>query len=539
MTASLLVGVAVSLSSLVLPAAAEATGITSFSPVRAAIHASVTIDGAGFSSTESVLFGSVPASFSIESATEIRAKVPDGASTAPITVTTPGATAVSEGPFIVEPNMILILTDDQRFDEVANMPNVERRLVGKGMTFSNAFVSNPLCCPSRATVQTGEYSHSMHVYSNAPGDGGWEMFHGSGEDRSTIATWLQAVGYRTALIGKYLNGYILADASYIPPGWDRWVAWAPHQREEPGYYDYPLSVDGVEREYGSAPRDYSTNVFAHYAKTFIHRTPAGRPLFLWFAPRAPHGAATPPVRYEEACPGVKATRYPDSREADVSDKPLYIRSRPLPGIYAGDGQALRHCQSLLAVDDAVNVILRALSDTGRLSDTVIVFMSDNGLLWNEHRWQGKQVPYEESIHVPLIVRYDPLTRRVPKTDTHLIVNTDLAPTWAELAGIDAPGVDGTSFLPLLDGSGSTWRKDFLLEHTDQPGANPVPTYCGIRTTRYLYVEYSTGEDELYDLTADPYELQNEAGTPTYTAVQLALHQRLVELCDPPPPGLTP
>jgi N-acetylglucosamine-6-sulfatase len=507
--------------------------------MRAAIHAIVTIDGTGLGSTTSVMFGSTTAPFTIESDSRVIAGVPDGASTGPIAVTTSSGSAVSNAPFVVEPNIVLILTDDQRFDEVANMPNVGSELVDKGTTFSNAFVSNPLCCPSRATIQTGEYSHSTHVYSNSPDNGGWETFHGSGDDRSTIATWLRAAGYRTALIGKYMNGYILADASYIPPGWNRWVAWAPHQREEPGYYDYPLSVDGVEREYGSAPQDYSTDVLASYAKTFIRRTPTARPLFLWFAPRAPHGGATPPVRYEQACLGVKATRYSDSREADVSDKPFYIRSRPLPGIYAGDGQALRHCQSLLAVDDAVNVILRALSDTGRLSNTMIVFMSDNGLLWNEHRWQGKQVPYEESIHVPLVVRYDPMTAGMSTTDTHLIVNTDFAPTWAQLAGVDAPGVEGASFLPLLDGSGSTWRNDFLLEHTEQPGADPVPTYCGVRTTGSLYVEYSTGEVEMYDLTTDPYELQNEAGDPTHAAQQLALHERLVKLCDPPPPGFTP
>jgi N-acetylglucosamine-6-sulfatase len=141
----------------------------------------------------------------------------------------------------------------------------------------------------------------------------------------------------------------------------------------------------------------------------------------------------------------------------------------------------------------------------------------------------------------LIVRYDPITGQEPTTDTHLIVNTDLAPTWAALAGVDAPNVDGMSFLPLLDGSATSWRSDFLLEHLFETLSHPVPTYCGVRNTRYVYVEYSTGEEELYDLSADPFELNNLAGSqdPQDMQIRSAMHSRLLELCSPPPPGFTP
>jgi arylsulfatase A-like enzyme len=442
------------------------------------------------------------------------------------------------------PNIVLILTDDMRFDEISRMPFVESDLVGKGVTFSNAFVTNPLCCPSRATIQTGNYSHTTQVYSNHGSDGGWGVFHATGDDRSTIATWLHQgpVNYRTAMIGKYMNGYLARNASFVPPGWNRWVAWAPlHDEAEAGggYYNYPLSVNGTLKQYGSTTADYSTDVYASYARSFINRTPPSRPLFLYFATRAPHGPSTPPARYLDACPGVTMSQYPDSAEADVSDKPPYIQARPIPAPNAGDTQALKHCQSLLAVDDAVRTIFTALQKTGRLQNTMVVFMSDNGLLLGEHRWFGKKVPYEESIHVPFVVRYDPLTQGVPTTDPHLIVNTDLAPTWAQLAGVTPPTTDGTSFLPLLDGTATSWRTDFLIEHADDPADVEVPTYCGVRSEQYMYAKYSDGFEELYDLRSDPFELQNVASEPDYAAVRAKLYARMLELCDPPPPGYVP
>jgi N-acetylglucosamine-6-sulfatase len=170
---------------------------------------------------------------------------------------------------------------------------------------------------------------------------------------------------------------------------------------------------------------------------------------------------------------------------------------------------------------------------------MLVFMSDNGILLGEHHWFGKKVPYEESIRVPMIVRYDPVTGGTASTDPHLVLNVDLAPTFAGAADVSAPGVEGKSLLPLLDGSATSWRSDFLIEHRDPTNHVEVPTYCGVRTEHDVYVEYSTGEEELYDLDADPYELQNLAGDASEAALQASLHQRMLELCSPPPPGFTP
>jgi arylsulfatase A-like enzyme len=443
---------------------------------------------------------------------------------------------------VTPPNIVLILTDDQRFDDLANMPTVQSELVDKGVYFHEAFVTNPLCCPSRATIQTGDYSHTTQVYSNHARNGGWETFHALGDDQSTIATWLHAgaARYRTAMIGKYMNGYTTATASFVAPGWNRWVAWAPQHREEPGYYNYSVSLDGVLKSYGSAQADYSTDVYANYAKGFITQTPPGRPLFLYFSTRAPHGPSTPPARYKDACAGLTPTRYPDVGEADLSDKPPYIQAQPESGPDPGAEQFTRHCQSLLAVDDAVRTILDALEATGRLQNTIIVFMSDNGILWGEHRWNGKKVPYEESIKVPLIVRYDPLTQGTATDDTtHLIVNTDLAPSFAQMAGVASPGAEGMSFVPLLDGTATSWRSDFLIEHADDPKAVEVPTYCGVRNAQYVYVKYQDGFEELYDLNADPYELQNVASDPKYASARADMYARMVQLCQPPPAGFVP
>jgi N-acetylglucosamine-6-sulfatase len=192
---------------------------------------------------------------------------------------------------------------------------------------------------------------------------------------------------------------------------------------------------------------------------------------------------------------------------------------------------------LLAVDRAVGGILDALRTTGRLGTTFILFASDNGLNIAEHRWTEKRVPYEESIHVPIIVRYDPATRTTASTDAHFVLNLDFAQTFANLANVSAPGAQGASTLPLLAGDAAGWRTDFLIEHWENKVQ--VPAYCAVRNQQDLYVEYETGEQELYDLTADPYELTNLASDPTRATTLSALHSRMAQLCSPPPPGFTP
>jgi arylsulfatase A-like enzyme len=440
------------------------------------------------------------------------------------------------------PNIVFVLTDDQRYDELTYMPTLQAELADKGIQFTNAFVSDPLCCPSRSTILTGRYSHSTGVYENLAPNGGFEGF--GSQDQSTIATWLHAAGYETAMVGKYLNGY--DDPSYIPPGWDAWHVFARGGADDSGkraYYGYSLSDQGVLTSYPkttSPPYNYSTEVLAEDALDFVREASPDQPIFLYFSPRAPHKPALPYPGDARALRAAPKLRPPNYNEADVTDKPAYIRSiEPWTQSRKRSNDAFYHDQleALLDVDRAVGRILQALEETGRLSNTLFVFTSDNGEAIGENRWRGKTVPYEASIRVPLVVRFDPLTLGHASTDASLIVNTDFAPTFAQTAGVDAPGVDGMSFLPLLVHGATSWRSDFLVEHLNGDGT--VPTYCGVRTEDSMYLEYQTGETEFYDLKRDPWELQNEAGNPAQQETIQALRERLLQLCSPPPPGFTP
>ena len=430
------------------------------------------------------------------------------------------------------PNVVLVLTDDQRWDTLDVMPTVQSQLVDRGVTFENAFVVNPVCCPSRASTLTGRYSHSTGVYNNGGPYGGWGSFRT--REASTIATWLEGGGYRTGFFGKYLNNY---GGPFVPPGWTRWVAFSPPNTEN--YFSYRLNVDGALVDYGTDPGDYSTDVLADEASSFI-RGATAEPLFVLFAPFAPHGPPTPAPRHEGAFAGLPPWRPASYNEQDAADKPAWVRS--LPPLTAEDGagvDAFRRGQleSLLAVDDAVGELLDALADTGRLDETLFVFTSDNGYLWGEHRWRTKIVPYDESIRVPLVVRYDGVAQTAA-TSPRLVANIDLAPTFAQAAGVAAPGAEGRSFLGLLPAPNAAWRPDFLVENRKSATAPQVPSYCVIRNAARTYVQYGTGEEEIYDVATDPGQLQNLARAPALRPSLVSFRQRTLALCNPPPPGMT-
>ena len=428
------------------------------------------------------------------------------------------------------PNIVLIVTDDQRWDTMRGMPIVQRELMDRGVTFTNAFVSNPLCCPSRASILTGNYSHSTGVYRQRPPFGAFPWF----QDDSTLATWLNGAGYHTGLFGKYIDAYQHdALTGYVPPGWDRWVAFV-----HSSYYDYALSVDGVVESHGDDPAtDYSTTVLGDAAASFVRSAPADQPLFVQFAPAAPHDPAMAEPTYERALRDLEPWRPTSYDEADVSDKPEYVQRFPRltsEQIANVDGLRRRQFLTLRSVDAQVGNLLDALEETGRLQDTLIVFTSDNGLLWGEHRWIRKEVPYEEALRVPLVMRYDGWDV-APRVDDRLALNIDIAPTVAETAGVEHPPTDGASLVTVIDDPGSPWRSDFLIEHME--GRNPVPTYCGVRTETHKYVRYVTGEHELYDLTLDPGEMDNVVSAPEQAQVVAELDERLDELCEPAPPGM--
>lgn len=509
--------------------------IASFAPGRGPEGAAVTLTGSGLASVTEVRFGGTVAAFTADSDTSLRATVPVGGVTGAISVTAPLGSAASVEHFVVQPNIVLILTDDQRWDSLWAMPTVQSELVAKGVRFDDAFVVNPLCCPSRVSFLTGQYSHTSGVYSNRLPQGGFDAFHSDG---STLATWLRAGGYSTGLVGKYLNQYGATDPTYVPPGWDRWVAFTAGG---PDYLDYSLNVDGVVEQHGSDDAAYSTDVLANYAEAFIRDAPTDRPLFLWMAPFAPHGMALPAARHAGAFEDLPPLRPPSFDEEDVSDKPSYIRETPPldPAAEAViDDFRRRQYQTLLAVDEAVARVTDALADTGRLANTLIVFSSDNGFSWGEHRWRFKVAPYEEIVRVPFVIRWDRYTSD-PWDESRLTANIDVAPTLASAAGVKAVGADGKNLMPILKGTASGWRRNFLVEsyEFDRAGDVTIPSYCAVRTRDRIFVHYATGEEEFYNLRSDPFELRNRASLPGPQAAIARLRDRARALCDPLPPGM--
>ena len=422
-----------------------------------------------------------------------------------------------------KPSIVLILTDDQRVGTLWAMPNVSHKLIDRGIWFVNGFVDDPLCCPSRSSILTGNYVHRTGVWSNRTPFGGFPKFH----DRSTVATWLHSAGYRTALFGKYLNQY---GGKYVPPGWDEWNAFSGMRHSF--YYNYWMNVNGKLTSFGRDPSDYSTSLLASRAASFIRTTPG--PLFVYFAPYAPHLPTTPAPADEDSFRHLTPWRPPGYDEADVSGKPAWVRrlSRLTPDTRARiEDLRTRTYQSLQAVDRGVGQLMDALAATGRLHNTLIVFMSDNGYSWGEHRWIEKEAPYEEDIRVPFVVRYDRLVG-APRKDHHLVVNIDVAPTFGAVAGARVPATDGRSLLPLLKSPRPPWRSHFLVESMKN---RPIPSYCEIRADRYAFIEYGTGEQELYDLRRDPHELDNRARDPLLRRTLVSLHADLTRLCHPPPP----
>jgi N-acetylglucosamine-6-sulfatase len=411
-------------------------------------------------------------------------------------------------------NIVLILTDDQRWDTLQYMPMTRQLLAAAGVTFSNAFAATPQCCPSRAGILTGLHSHNHGVLSNEIAAPGFK-------DASTIATWLRGAGYRTALIGKYLNGYPgLKPWPYIPPGWSEW-----HVFKGEGYYNYTLVENGSEVTYGNAAEEYSTLVLANKATDFIRTTAAGQPFLLVFAPYAPHRPAAGAREDRGLFSDLAPWRPPSFDEADVTDKPTWVRELgPLTAAELIHVQSLRRDQlrSLQAVDRAVKSIVETLAATGKLDNTVILFTSDNGFAWGEHRWDAKMCVYEECIRVPLIIRMPGVS---PRREEGLVTLIDLAPSFAAWAGVMHPKVDGLSLARLL-ATPQAWRNDVLIEMLG--GERPM-LYSAIRTARYTYAEYVNGDRELYDLAVDPHQLMNVAADPRYASVVEELRARLAVL----------
>jgi len=418
------------------------------------------------------------------------------------------------------PNIIIVLTDDMNTASLAYMPTAIDRLAANGFSFSDAFVPTSICTPSRASLLQGRYARHTGVRTN----GDVAIF----DESQSLALWLQTVGYSTGLFGKYLNGYG-SIAPHVPAGWDRWVAF-----RDAAYYDYTLVADGVDVAYGSEPSAYSTDVLATYLLDFIDEH-AAEPFFALLAPSTPHLPATPAPRHVGAYAGLAPWMPPSWNEADVSDKPGYVR------LFGTDGSAeafrISQLESLLAVDEAIAAILDRLEARGIVDDTLIVLTSDHGHLWMEHRLATKEVPYEESVRIPLVISYPRWTQScfpAGCTESRMVVgNIDLTATAVELAAArSTQPLDGLSLAGLVTGAPPpVWRDDMPLEYF---GGIIIPAYEGVRTADgWKYVRYPNGFTELYDLVSDPWELDNlrvvAPDDPTVQAVLSQLAARTDEL----------
>lgn len=406
----------------------------------------------------------------------------------------------------VRPNIILILTDDQRADTLQYMPLTKDRLADRGVTFNNNFCPTPVCAPSRASILTGLYGHNHQIMKNSDSS---DKF----DDSSTLPIWLKSSGYYTGLIGKYLNDYndkYMPTWPYQPPGWDVWMPF----KDDPGYNNYFLIENLKEVLYGSGDENYSTTVLANKAVDFIQSAPVTKPMFLYFAVKAPHNPAKPLDSDLTKFSTLSPYRPPSFNEADVSDKPAWVRNEPLlnsTAIKYNDTFRKKQIACLQAVDRSVAQIVDKLEQTGRLSNSIIIFTSDHGMMWGEHRISiAKNCAYEEAAKAPLIIRTP--TTGTAKVKDQLVMNIDLPATISEYAGVTPPyKLNGKSLKGLIDETAVSWRQEVLLE-----ARNPVMS--GVRSTRYVYFEYATGEKEFYDLANDPYQLQSKHNDAAYASV---------------------
>ena len=449
--------------------------------------------------------------------------------------------AVNSTPSAYEqrPDIVFVLTDDLSMDLLRYMPQVQA-LQRRGLTFRNYFVSDSLCCPSRASIFTGDFPHDTHIYTNGPPDGGFGAFHANGDERRSFNIALQHAGYLTAMMGKYLNRYLYEPGvarTYIPPGWNTWdvAGW--------GYpeYDYGLNHDGTVLHYGHSPSDYLTDVLTRYGVQFINQAAGSdRPFFLELATFAPHTPYTPAPRYQHAFPRLKAPR-PPNFDVLPSFAPRWLADHPRLTRRQQHqiNQAFRkRVRAVQSIDDMITKIQATLAADHLLRDTYIVFSSDNGLHTGEYRLMpGKLTAFDTDIHVPLVIAGPGIPAH--SATSAIAENTDLAKTFAQFAGTTMHG-DGHTLIPLLHGGQPAgWRDAALIEHRGPTSgaSNPdlqtrvtgnPPSYEAIRTQDFLYVEYRNGQRELYELRTDPYELHNIIAAVSQ-ATRTVLHNELTAL----------
>jgi arylsulfatase A-like enzyme len=515
------------------------------------------------------------------------------------------------------PSFVVIQTDDQTLDQlfasytppggstIVVMPNTLNLIAKRGVTFTRYYVSYSLCCPSRVTLLTGRYAHNHNVRGNVPPEGGYTGFTARNAYSHNIATWLQRVGYRTIHVGKFLNGYgdePFDNGRTVPPGWDAWHS-VLNADTHHYYYGYTLndngSIDGPfgdsgsweTREYGERddfgcpfaplngkPCFYETDVLSRIATEEIAGTAPTRPFYLQLDYTAPHGDFRRPAGPEPAprhYDTLLGAPLPHSRsqgfdEGNVNDKPSFIREAPYlspEDIHTYKVYYEKALESLRSIDDGVKQIVDTLGALHRLRNTYIIFTSDNGFFYGEHRLTGgKFLAYEPSTHLPFLMRGPGIK---PGSSTgELSANIDIAPTILELAHAEADkSVDGRSLYPFAHDTSLRTRRPILFESfvetndVEENGGGPAAApasvaagragggagvnarraratasivappknYYGIRLGPYKYIEWPDGEKELYDINKDPYELNNRVRDRNLSPIRNFLRAQLLRL----------
>jgi N-acetylglucosamine-6-sulfatase len=461
------------------------------------------------------------------STSEHSASAPAASTTTTTTPTTVPAPTTTAAPVRVvdRPNIIFILTDDLSSNLVQYMPNV-LNMEKNGTSFSNYFVTDSLCCPSRTSILTGEFPHNSGVFENTGADGGFSAFVAHNDTAHTYAVSLHGAGYDTAMMGKYLNGYVPthkapgAGIPSVPAGWSQWDVAGNGYPE----FNYQLNQNRTVLSYGSQPKDYLTDVLSQRATSLVDTAAAAHtPFALEVASFAPHSPYVPAPQDANLFPNLQAPRTPAFGATDTQGDPKWLQGyKPLTtaNINSINADFRKRVQSVQAVDRMIGALALEVAAKGLTKSTYFVFSSDNGFHMGEHRLlPGKMTAFDTDIRVPLVV----VGPGVPhgRTVSELAENIDLAPTFDDLAGVPIPPtVDGTSLMPLLlGGSVSNWRRAVLVEHVGQdndasdPDFQPIangdpPSYQAVRFHDSVYVEYVDGEREYYNTKADPDELKN-------------------------------
>ncbi len=420
-----------------------------------------------------------------------------------------------------KPNIIYIVADDLDKNLLFSMPNIKTLIADQGVRLNNFYIPQSQCCPSRATALTGKYVHNHKVTTNNAPAGGFAKFRQEGLDPGNVAGPVEANGYQSALLGKFLNEYgpQTSSSAYEGANWSRWFGVFNQKR-----YSWSANSDGSVVSFGTEAKDYVDDVLWVKTRNFIYnRASNGIPMFVYWSPLAPHGEGKnsypAPPGYENMYSTAQSPSRADPAydEADVSDKPSFIRDNPrltstqktqIDQNYRGRARMLRN------IDDQVKELVEGLRTRGQLENTYIVITSDNGWMQGEHRIDdAKLQPYEEASNVGMLVRGPGIPAGV--TLTGLASAHDLYATFTDMSGAEISR-DGRSLLPLLEGKVSWTRRSLLLENlSGLDGARP--NYYGIVTSDgYKYVEYQNGEKELYNLKIDPHELNSfdETADPT-------------------------